>query len=78
MKTIFALLIAISLSACGETSVVDQCKRVELFNSCMKNLPAGPVATQYNDWAEVVSTCENVAYPQSLRSQKFVKAECQP
>lgn len=31
--------------------------RQELFFKCMEKLPAGPVATQYNDWAEVVEEC---------------------
>lgn len=38
--------------------------RQAAFYSCMKSLPAGPVSTQYNDWDEVVSTCDNVSYYQ--------------
>ncbi len=80
---VFAVIASIPLSACGpsqetkEQSVdTDQCLRVELFERCMKLLPAGPKHTQYNDWDEVVSECETAAYQQSLRSKKHIKPEC--
>ncbi len=77
------LFIAFAIAACGPTqqdkeqaSDPDQCLRVELFERCMKSLPAGPKQTQYNDWAEVVSECQSASYYQSMRSQKHIKPEC--
>ena len=61
----------------GEVQVVDQCLRREITNECMKSLPAGPVATKYNDWDEVVSECRQNGYYMSIRKRKFVKPECQ-
>lgn len=54
----------------------DQCLRAELFEKCMKLLPAGPVSTHYSDWDEVVDSCESSAYYQSLRLKSQVKPEC--
>lgn len=44
----------------------DQARRAELFQTCLKALPAGPISTQYNDWDEVVAQCSSSAYYQSL------------
>lgn len=38
--------------------------RLEVFERCMAALPAGPISAQYNDWAEVVDECADVAYYQ--------------
>ena len=48
----------------------DQSMRAELFKTCMQILPAGPVRTHYNDWSEVVDSCEDSAYYQSRRLAK--------
>ena len=69
------------LAACQpspDTSTPDQCIRAELFQQCMKALPSGPQFTRYNDWDEVVNSCERAAYSQSLRTRKMIKSECQP
>lgn len=70
----------LSLTGCGEvnpnTIVTDQCARNQVFMQCMSVLPAGPVTTQYNDWDEVVTACDSVAYYQSLRKAAFVKSAC--
>lgn len=42
-----------------------QKERQRIFKECMQLLPNGPEKTHYNDWAEVVSECENAAYYQS-------------
>lgn len=80
MKTILAAtLVALSLSACGGSpshNATDQCLRVQLFQQCMASLPAGPVATQYNDWDEVVGKCDSVALGQSYRPTTSIKPEC--
>lgn len=60
----------------AERAVYDQCLRAELFQECLKALPAGPLATKYNDWDEVVSECRTTAKNLSLRKAKTVKEEC--
>ena len=66
------------LAGCSdfESPSPDQCLRAEIFKSCMGSLPEGPKSTQYNDWDEVVGSCETTAYYQSLRIQANIKPEC--
>lgn len=71
-----SLLTAMLAGGCADTTGPDQCLRREIFQQCMKALPAGPQATKYNDWDEVVSQCESAAYYQSLRKKAHIKAEC--
>ncbi len=80
MKGVTIIAAVLCLAGCGEyaSPEPDQCLRAELFKSCMASLPAGPVATMYNDWDEVVSTCGNVAYYQSLRRKESIAKECRP
>ena len=75
-----ASLLTAGLGGCkeAEPSNRDQCMRREIFQECMKALPAGPKATMYNDWNEVVAECESVAYYQSLRRTSQIKPECLP
>lgn len=81
-RNVAGLLLAFALAGCidAEPPVIgpqpDQCLRAELFRACMAALPAGPVATRYNDWDEVVEECESVAYYQSLRSVSQIRPEC--
>jgi len=80
-RTIAAIALTFALAACDGSigvSTPDQCMRAELFASCMRALPAGPVAPQYNDWDEVVTACESAAYRQSLRGAQHIKPECRP
>ena len=86
-----AILLALALTACGQHSsettayasdtddviVTDQCLKREIFTECMKILPAGPQATHYNDWDEVVSQCGREALWMSKRRRAFVKPECE-
>lgn len=81
MKKLVLLFSVLALTACGEKpmesrNVVDQCMRNKLFEQCLKIIPAGPLATKYNDWDEVIETCGVEAYRQSLRLREFVKPEC--
>jgi hypothetical protein len=76
MKIGFLVLSTLLLVGCEEPARPDQCMRREIFQQCMKALPAGPQATKYNDWDEVVSQCESVAYHQSLRKSDSIKPEC--
>jgi len=85
------LLLAITLTACGKNAsdttayafdpedviVVDSCLHRELFNECMKALPAGPVATKYNDWDEVVKECRHGARYMAKRARRHVSPECE-
>jgi len=62
------VVVALLLTACDNSPKweVNQKLRREIFNECLNNLPAGPNATMYNDWAEVVSECGQQAYYMSL------------
>ena len=74
-----ASLLTAGLGGCSpDPRTVDQCMRQEIFQQCMKALPAGPKATMYNDWDEVVGQCDSVAHYQSLRRKSQIKPECQP
>lgn len=78
MRTL-AILVALSLCSCGvdaQDEAFDQCLRVELFERCMKAIPPGPTTTEYNDWDEVVASCDNASYYQSLRPAWSIKPEC--
>ena len=44
---------------------INQEKRIERFDECLKLLPYGPDTTVYNDWAEVVSECDDISYAQA-------------
>ena len=62
MKTVnimMGAIVMILLAGCNDYPryVTDQQLRQELFFKCMQALPAGPQATKYNDWDEVVSEC---------------------
>jgi hypothetical protein len=77
------LVSVLLLAACGKDDkpfiderVANQCLRRELFNECMKSLPAGPVATKYNDWDEVVAECGRQAHYMSQRKESTIPAGC--
>lgn len=44
---------------------VDQEKRIERFDECLKLLPYGPDTTVYNDWSEVVGKCDEISHAQA-------------
>ena len=72
MKTIWLLVLSIpvvvGLTGCNAPHYkTDDKLREELFFKCMQSLPAGPLATKYNDWDEVVSECGQQAYYLSNR-----------
>ena len=72
------MLSLLLLAACSKDDkrVANQCLRRELFNECMKMLPAGPVATKYNDWDEVVAECGSQAYYMSHRKESTIPPGC--
>jgi hypothetical protein len=79
MKKLFILGAALFISACTPPQQTDQCMRVELFTSCLKNAPAGPNSVHNsNDWEEVVIACDSVSYGQSQRKAEQITKECLP
>jgi len=80
MTKIALMLCSVTLlAACepsSEHSSPDQCLRAQLFQQCLKALPAGPQSTKDNDWDEVVRSCDSVAFYQSYRARKLITPEC--
>jgi hypothetical protein len=58
------------------TAQVNQCIRTEVFYKCLSTVPAGPVATKYNDWSEVVEECSSTARFIALRKYSTIPLEC--
>ena len=54
-----AVAILFVLAGCGqpEYGVTSKAVEQELFFRCLAALPAGPVESHYNDWAEVIAEC---------------------
>lgn len=64
------LIAAVLLAGCGQSPIkgeyrTDQAKRQGLFQDCLDRIPEGPKETVYNDWAEVVDSCDGAAYRMS-------------
>lgn len=59
------LMLVAALMGCDEGVETDRCERQKRFDACMAILPAGPVSTMYNDWDEVVESCDMAALRQS-------------
>ena len=84
MKPRYYLILTLLLAGCGEREVkkpefqwvTDQCLRAELFKTCLNSVPPGPNQTHYNDWEEVIETCDQASYRMSIRKSTFVKPEC--
>jgi hypothetical protein len=89
MKRCILLLTALVLAGCTEkadgtlttakkedTAQVNQCMKAELFYKCLNTVPAGPSATKYNDWDEVVQQCEYAASHMSYRKYSTIPEEC--
>ena len=79
------LMLAVTLSACDNGTInvlpdkvviTDQCLRREIFKECLTVVPAGPLATKYNDWDEVITECRHSAYYMSQRQRGIIKEEC--
>lgn len=77
MKILLLIMAMLALTACGNDRSyhINQEKRVVLFQQCLKTLPAGPIATHYNDWSEVVDACEGFA---TRASYYCVGKDCPP
>ena len=78
-----ALIFLLVLTGCDvkdtqrpQNLVVDQCTRIELFQSCLKNVPVGSNMVYSSDWHKIVSECGSTSYHQSLRAREHVKPEC--
>jgi hypothetical protein len=73
-KLMFASLLL--LAACDDMQMPNQCIRREVFKECMAALPKGPEVTHYNDWNEVVESCNEVARNISYRTYGSIPKEC--
>jgi hypothetical protein len=78
MKKLLILLVPFLLVGCEDVGSYSQYEtnqplRRQIFLECMNALPAGPITTRYNDWDEVVSSCESAAYYQS---QQCIAGPC--
>ena len=78
MKKLIALIALLLLAGCDSTpaTTCDQCLRARLFQECLERVPQGPPNTVYNDWSEVVDSCADAAYYQSLRAKESVLEGC--
>lgn len=81
MKPFLLALLALLaiLTGCDaptDTVSTDQCMRNKIFMQCLRELPAGPTNTNFNDWSEVVDQCDTVAMYQSRRNSKWVSPSC--
>lgn len=54
----------------------NRCMQADLFQQCMKSLPAGPVSTHYNDWDEVVEQCRISAGAMAWRHISEIPKGC--
>ena len=84
MKYVLFLLILL-LAACDHNTVgvptdrvivTNQCIQREIFKECLATVPAGPLATKYNDWDEVVAECRHSAHYMSQRPRGTIIEEC--
>jgi hypothetical protein len=67
MKPLLFAILATTITACDYCwQEANQKERQRIFKECMAALPAGPQSTHYNDWSEVVDSCGDAAYWQSL------------
>lgn len=67
MKFLAIFSVLLALSGCKlDYPKVDQQRRAERFDACLKNIPVGPQQTKYNDWAEVIDACSRAAYYQAI------------
>ena len=73
MKSAMILISAVMLAGCHQPidttnpAIENQrgLLRAKLAQQCMRDLPAGPQSTQYNDWDEVVNACSENAFYQA-------------
>ena len=78
-KLLLIIPVLFLLTGCaeeGQQTKTDQCLRAKLFQQCLDKIPEGPIATKYNDWDEVVKTCDSAALYQSKRKKTHIKDEC--
>lgn len=79
MKLPLTLCLTFLLTACFSDDThtrVDQCKRIELFQQCLAAIPKGPEKTVYNDWSEVVESCDDISHRQSFKLKKQIPVGC--
>jgi hypothetical protein len=69
VKAAMVCAVALMLTGCIEQRAwrSDPADRQRVFRECMAALPKGPERTVYNDWAEVVDSCDQAAYDQTRK-----------
>lgn len=74
------LVLAIgTMSGCDQLpppTTTNECAREQIFQACLKALPAGPASTHYNDWDDVVDSCESHAYYTAQQIRSTVPLQC--
>jgi hypothetical protein len=68
MSKLFPLILLLAAACTEQPKEVwetNQPLRQKIFLECLRTVPPGPRATQYNDWDEVVEACDNTAYYQA-------------
>lgn len=76
LRVLMSAVLLLALCGCsgrGDENLSEDPKRTsergllrhQYFVECMKLLPAGPQATKYNDWDEVVESCSQTAWYQA-------------
>lgn len=78
MKVIILALLCLCIVGCAKDPTVDQRVRAEQFHACLASLPAGPVQTKYNDWAEIISECSSYAYYVALQDENLIPIKAIP
>jgi hypothetical protein len=74
MKKITILVfVIILLSGCVRYSkyIVDRDEQKQNFLQCLAAIPKGPESTHYNDWDEVINSCNNIAESQATYCIKY-------
>lgn len=68
MNGLALVIVAKCLSGCEAFEPVknNQELRTKIFMECLDKIPEGPRQTHYNDWSEVVDSCDSAAYRHSI------------
>ena len=73
---LFVALLSLSGCEMPERYALNQCKRREIFAMCLAKVPPGPAVTTYNDWSEVIDSCDDSARKQSYALPSNIPKRC--
>lgn len=68
MTKTLSICVVLMLAGCAPPTP-DRKMQQQLFFECLQKAPAGPVATKYNDWSEVIDSCQSAAYYMAMPQQ---------